>query len=51
MADCECAFSNMKLVKTELGNRLKEDTLDHLMWIAIDGPPPDEFSYIKAVKL
>lgn len=50
-ADCERDFSKMKLVKSDLRNRLKEDTLDCLMRISINGPPPDKFPYIKAVKV
>ena len=50
-ADCERDFSRMKLIKSELRNRMKEDTLDCLLRIAISGPEPHEFPYIDAVKL
>ena len=35
---CFAGFSTLKLVKTNLKNRLKETMLDWRMWIAIEGP-------------
>ena len=50
-ADCERDFSNMKLVKTDIRNRMSEVTLDSLMRTSLEGPPVDQFPYEKAVKL
>ena len=50
-ADCECDFFRMSLIKTELRNRLGEDSLDYLMRISINGPPSAEFPFVKAVQL
>lgn len=50
-ADCERDFSRMGIIKTEIRNRLSEDSLDCLMRISINGPPSEEFPYSKAVKL
>ena len=37
-ASVECSFSQMKLVKTRLRNRITDDNLARLMRIAIEGP-------------
>ena len=50
-ADCERAFSKMKLVKSDTRNRMREDTLEKLMRISINGPPPENFPHVEAVKL
>ena len=38
-ASVERSFSQMKLIKTRLRNRLSDMNLEHLMKIAIEGPP------------
>ena len=50
-ADCERDFSNMKLIKTDIRNRMSENTLDCLMRISLEGPPLEKFPYERAVKL
>ena len=37
-ATVERMFSQMKLIKTRLRNRLSDSNLEHLMKIAIEGP-------------
>ncbi|XP_078702604.1 zinc finger protein 862-like [Branchiostoma floridae x Branchiostoma belcheri] len=44
-ADCERGFSTMKRVKTPLRNRLKEETLNSLLMISVEGPPAEEFNF------
>ena len=50
-AECERAFSAMKRIKTELRNRLKSSTLDHLMRISIEGPPLSDFNFERAADI
>ena len=38
-ASVERSFSQMKLIKTRLRSRLSDMNLEHLMKIAIEGPP------------
>ncbi len=42
-ADVERTFSQLKLIKTRIRNRMSENTLDSLLRIAIEGPPIAEF--------
>ena len=37
-ATVERSFSDMKMIKTRLRNRLSDDNLQHLMRVAIEGP-------------
>ncbi len=37
-ATVERSFSSMKLIKTRLGNRMGENTLEYAMRICIEGP-------------
>ena len=37
-ATVERSFSDMKLVKTRMRSRIGDDTLDHALWICIEGP-------------
>ena len=50
-ADCERDFSQLKLIKTDIRNRMKEETLDALMRISIDGPPLEQYDFVKAAEL
>ena len=50
-ADVERDFSQMKLIKTYLRNRMNEQTLDSIMRIVIEGPTLKEFPLEEAVKL
>lgn len=50
-ADVERDFSQMKLIKTYLRNRMKEQTLDSIMRIVIEGPTLKEFPFEDAVQL
>ncbi|XP_065831995.1 zinc finger protein 862-like [Oscarella lobularis] len=50
-ADVERSFSQLKLVKTRIRNRLKEDTLDALLRIAVEGPDVDQYPFHSAVLL
>ena len=47
-ADCERGFSAMNHIKTSPRNRLKTETLEQLMFISIEGPPPNEFDFDRA---
>ena len=47
----ERAFSIMKIIKTDRRNCLHTNTLDNLMEINVEGPPPESFSAEHAVKL
>lgn len=49
-ADCERDFSALKLIKTQLRNRLKEESLDALIRIACEGPEVEEYPYDKVVE-
>jgi hypothetical protein len=50
-ADVERTFSQLKLIKTRVRNRMNEKTLDSLLRIAIEGPPISEFPVTETVKL
>ncbi len=50
-ADVERTFSQLKLTKTKVRNRMKEKTLDSLLRIVIEGPPTSEFAVSETVKL
>ena len=50
-ADVERAFSQMKLMKTRSRNRMKKETLDSLLRIAVEGPEIDKYPFSKAVQL
>ncbi|KAI8522072.1 hypothetical protein Bbelb_018260 [Branchiostoma belcheri] len=43
--NCDRGFSTMKRVKTPLRNRLKEETLNNLLMISVEGPPAEEFNF------
>ena len=47
----ERAFSIMKIIKTDRRNCLHTNTLDNLMEINVESPPPESFSAEHAVKL
>jgi hypothetical protein len=49
--DCERGVSALKQVHTDLRNRLKQSTLEMLLYIKINGPPIDEFDFHAAAKL
>ena len=50
-ADVERSFSQLKLVKTNIRNRMFEKTLDSLLRITIEGPEVNEFHVKDAVTL
>lgn len=50
-ADCERDFSQMKIIKTYLRNRMCETTLDGIMRIVIEGPIIAEFPFEKVVRM
>jgi len=50
-ADVERTFSQLKLIKTRIRNRLAETTLDSLLRIAIEGPLPEDYPLSEAVEL
>ena len=50
-ADVERTFSQLKLIKTRVRNRMNEKTLDSLLRISIEGPPLENFNFSEAVKL
>ena len=50
-ADCERDFSRVKLIKTDIRNRMGEDTLDCLLRISVEGPPLEEYPFVKAVRI
>ncbi|KAL5022022.1 hypothetical protein ScPMuIL_001177 [Solemya velum] len=50
IADCERGFSAMKRVKTDLRNRLSQKILNALMMVSVQGPPPKEFNFQRAVE-
>ena len=50
-ADVEQTFSQLKLIKTTIRNRMNEKTLDSLLHIVIEGPDLCDFPVIEAVKL
>ena len=47
----ERVFSTVKLIKSDRRSRLSEDTLDHLVRIAVDGPPLAQWDATDAVHL
>ena len=50
-ADYERGFSEMKITKTELRNRMKKETLASLlMRICIEGPHISDFYFVKAAR-
>ena len=50
-ADCERDFSRLQVIKTDLRNRLKNETLCHLMRVSLDGPGLRDFPFVKALQL
>ena len=50
-ADCERDFSRMKLIKSVIRNRMREDTLDSIMRITLEGPSIEQFPFHTAVRL
>lgn len=50
-ADVERTFSQLKLIKTNIRNRMSEKTLDSLLRIVIEGPPLDDYPISDAVSL
>ena len=44
-------FSSLKLITTDGRNRLREDKLDHLVRIAVDGPPFHQWDDKESVQL
>jgi hypothetical protein len=42
-AHCERIFSRLKLTKTALRNKLKQDSLEQLLHVSLNGPPLDKF--------
>lgn len=49
-ATVERGFSTMKRIKTDWRSRLGEETLDQLLCISTDGPPPSKFDPNPAVE-
>lgn len=49
-ADCERDFSALKLIKTQLRNRLKGESLDCLIRLACEGPDVKDYPYDKVVE-
>ena len=50
-ADVERTFSQLKLIKTRIRNRLAESTLDSLLRISIEGSSPEDYPLSEAVEL
>ena len=50
-ADVERTFSQLKLIKTNIRNRMIEKTLDGLLRIAIEGPKLEDFPFQNVVTL
>ncbi len=50
-ADVERTFSQLKLTKTRVKNRMSEKILDSLLRILIEGPPTSEFAVSETVKV
>ena len=44
-------FTSLKLIETDRRNQLGEDRLDHLVHIAVDGPPFHQWDATEAVQL
>ena len=49
--DVERTFSQLKIIKTRVRNRMLEKTLDSLLRIAIEGPKLEEFDAKRAVDI
>ncbi|RXM93255.1 hypothetical protein EOD39_19279 [Acipenser ruthenus] len=45
LRNCERGFSTMKRVKTPWRNHLKQETLDNLIMISIEGANPESFDF------
>ncbi len=50
-SDCERGFSALKRIKNDRRNSLKNDNLQSLMMISVEGPPTLNFWYEEAVSL
>ena len=50
-ATVERSFSQMKMIKTRLRNRLSDDNLARLMRIAIEGPDPEHVDFNKILDI
>ena len=50
-ADVDRTFSQLKLIKTAVRNRMTEQTLDSLLRIIIEGPSVEEFPFRDAAIL
>lgn len=50
-ADVERTFSQLKLIKTRIRNRLAESTLDSLLRISIEGSSPEDYPFSEAIEL
>lgn len=48
-AEAERVFSAMKRIKTDKRVSMSPTMLEDLMWISLNGPPPDQFNYKLAV--
>ena len=49
--ECERGFSQQNLIKTDLRNKLTNDTLHMLMLVGLEGPDHRNFDYDKAVRM
>lgn len=49
-AEAERVFSTMKRIKTPIRNRLKTTTLDHLIRIAMTGPPLSDWDPVPSLR-
>ena len=49
-AACKGGLSRLKLIKSDLQNRLNQDALDNLMLIPIEGSATEDFSYEEALE-
>ena len=49
--ECEQGFSQQNLIKTDLRNKLTNDTLHMLMLVGLEGPDHRNFDYDKAVRM
>ena len=48
--DCECCFSAVNHIKTELRNRMNTNALYKLLRIHMEGPDMSQFDFKEAVK-
>ena len=48
IVDCECGFSALARIKTDIRNRLSSKILNNLITITIEGLLPEDFPYDKA---